>query len=115
MRRRGMRSKVPQADYRFEAGDVVVLLGRPENLAVAEQRLVARLTATRLLDSASRHCGGVVNPLQSTIPDWRPLQVPNQNVALRGTAERRQALLRTPLVASILLRRRSSFATYVRV
>jgi CPA2 family monovalent cation:H+ antiporter-2 len=40
VRRRGMRSAVPQPDYRFEAGDVVVLLGRPENLTVAEQRLL---------------------------------------------------------------------------
>lgn len=40
VRRRGMRSTVPQADYRFEPGDVVVLLGLPENLAVAERRLL---------------------------------------------------------------------------
>jgi CPA2 family monovalent cation:H+ antiporter-2 len=40
VRRRGMRSTVPQPDYRFEAGDVVVLLGRPENLSVAERRLL---------------------------------------------------------------------------
>jgi CPA2 family monovalent cation:H+ antiporter-2 len=40
VRRRGMRSTVPQSDFRFEPGDVVVLLGRPENLTVAEQRLL---------------------------------------------------------------------------
>ena len=40
VRRRGMRSMVPQSDYRFEAGDVIVLLGRPENLIVAERRLL---------------------------------------------------------------------------
>jgi len=40
VRRRGMRSTVPQFDYRFEVGDVVVLLGRPENLALAERRLL---------------------------------------------------------------------------
>ncbi len=40
VRRRGMRSTVPQFDYRFEAGDVVVLLGRPENLALAERHLL---------------------------------------------------------------------------
>ena len=40
VRRRGTRPAVPQADYRFEAGDVVVLLGRPEGLAFAERRLL---------------------------------------------------------------------------
>jgi CPA2 family monovalent cation:H+ antiporter-2 len=40
VRRRGTRPAVPQADYRFEAGDVVVLLGRPEGLALAERRLL---------------------------------------------------------------------------
>jgi monovalent cation:H+ antiporter-2, CPA2 family len=40
VRRRGMRSSVPEPDYRFEAGDVVVLLGRPESLALAERRLL---------------------------------------------------------------------------
>lgn len=40
VRRRGMRSKVPLVDYRFDAGDVIVLLGRPENLALAERRLL---------------------------------------------------------------------------
>ncbi len=40
VRRRGMRSTVPESSYRFEVGDVVVLLGRPENLADAERRLL---------------------------------------------------------------------------
>lgn len=40
VRRRGTRMTVPQSDYRFEAGDVIVLLGRPEDLTVAEQRLL---------------------------------------------------------------------------
>ncbi len=40
VRRRGERSAVPEADFRFEPGDVVVLLGRPGNLAVAERRLM---------------------------------------------------------------------------
>jgi CPA2 family monovalent cation:H+ antiporter-2 len=40
VRRRGARSSRPSADWRFEAGDVVVLLGRPENLAIAEVRLL---------------------------------------------------------------------------
>jgi CPA2 family monovalent cation:H+ antiporter-2 len=40
VRRRGAHSAVPQADYRFEAGDVVVLLGPPEELSVAERRLL---------------------------------------------------------------------------
>jgi CPA2 family monovalent cation:H+ antiporter-2 len=40
VRRRGMRSKVPLVDYRFDAGDVIVLLGPPENLALAERRLL---------------------------------------------------------------------------
>jgi CPA2 family monovalent cation:H+ antiporter-2 len=39
VRRRGSRPAVPQPDYRFEAGDVVVLLGRPDGLAFAERRL----------------------------------------------------------------------------
>ena len=37
---RARARSVPDADWRFEAGDVVVLLGRPENLALAEQRLL---------------------------------------------------------------------------
>jgi CPA2 family monovalent cation:H+ antiporter-2 len=40
VRRRGMRSQQPDLQWRFEAGDAVVLLGRPEDLAVAEQKLL---------------------------------------------------------------------------
>jgi len=40
VRRRGARARAPDADWRFEPGDVVVLLGRPEQLARAEQRLL---------------------------------------------------------------------------
>jgi CPA2 family monovalent cation:H+ antiporter-2 len=40
VRRRGSRSARPTPDWRFESGDVVVLLGRPEELAVAEVRLL---------------------------------------------------------------------------
>lgn len=40
VRRRGARSRRPDADWTFEAGDVVVLLGRAENLALAEERLL---------------------------------------------------------------------------
>jgi monovalent cation:H+ antiporter-2, CPA2 family len=40
VRRRGARSVVPEPDYRFEAGDIVVLLGLPERLALAERRLL---------------------------------------------------------------------------
>jgi CPA2 family monovalent cation:H+ antiporter-2 len=40
VRRRGARSAVPEPAYRFEAGDVVVLLGLPEQLTVAERRLL---------------------------------------------------------------------------
>ena len=40
VRRRGMRSQRPGTDWRFEGGDVVVLLGLPENLALAEHRLL---------------------------------------------------------------------------
>jgi CPA2 family monovalent cation:H+ antiporter-2 len=40
VRRRGMRSQEPDSQWRFEAGDAVVLLGRPEDLAVAERRLL---------------------------------------------------------------------------
>jgi len=42
VRRRGARSQRPDGSFRFEAGDVVVLLGRPETLAQAEQRLLKR-------------------------------------------------------------------------
>ena len=40
VRRRGARSEVPQPQYRFEAGDILVLLGRPEDLASAEKTLL---------------------------------------------------------------------------
>jgi CPA2 family monovalent cation:H+ antiporter-2 len=40
VRRKGARSQRPGPDWVFEAGDVVVLLGRPANLALAEQRLL---------------------------------------------------------------------------
>ncbi|HVF65406.1 MAG TPA: cation:proton antiporter [Casimicrobiaceae bacterium] len=40
VRRRGSPSQRPGADFRFEAGDVVVLLGRPHELAIAEERLL---------------------------------------------------------------------------
>ncbi len=40
VRRKGARSRLPGPDWVFEEGDVVVLLGRPENLAIAERRLL---------------------------------------------------------------------------
>jgi CPA2 family monovalent cation:H+ antiporter-2 len=40
VRRRGMRSQKPDPGWRFEAGDAVVLLGRPAAIAAAEQRLL---------------------------------------------------------------------------
>jgi CPA2 family monovalent cation:H+ antiporter-2 len=40
VRRRGMRSQRPDAQWRFEPGDAVVLLGRPEQLAIAEHKLL---------------------------------------------------------------------------
>jgi CPA2 family monovalent cation:H+ antiporter-2 len=40
VRRRGARPQRPSPDWMFESGDVVVLLGRPEDLAVAEQKLL---------------------------------------------------------------------------
>jgi CPA2 family monovalent cation:H+ antiporter-2 len=40
VRRKGARSQRPGADWVFEPGDVLILLGRPESLAVAEQRLL---------------------------------------------------------------------------
>jgi monovalent cation:H+ antiporter-2, CPA2 family len=40
VRRRGARSVAPDAEWRFEAGDAVVLLGRPRELGRAEQRLL---------------------------------------------------------------------------
>ena len=42
VRRKGARSQRPNADWVFEVGDVVVLLGRPENLSIAEQKLLQR-------------------------------------------------------------------------
>ncbi len=42
VRRKGARSQRPDPDWVFEEGDVVVLLGRPENLALAEQKLLKR-------------------------------------------------------------------------
>ena len=41
VRRPGARSVLPGPDWRFEPGDAVVLLGRPANLARAEERLLA--------------------------------------------------------------------------
>jgi CPA2 family monovalent cation:H+ antiporter-2 len=40
IRRKGTPPVQPTADWRLESGDVVVLLGRPQDLAVAEARLV---------------------------------------------------------------------------
>jgi CPA2 family monovalent cation:H+ antiporter-2 len=40
VRRKGARSLRPGPDWVFESGDVVVLLGRPADLGVAEQRLL---------------------------------------------------------------------------
>ncbi len=40
VRRRGARSVAPDANWRFEPGDAVVLLGRPRELGRAEQRLL---------------------------------------------------------------------------
>ena len=40
MRRRGARPAQPDPDLRFEAGDVVVLLGRPKELTIAEAKLL---------------------------------------------------------------------------
>ena len=40
VRRKGARSQRPGPDWVFEAGDVVVLLGRPANLAQAETRIL---------------------------------------------------------------------------
>ncbi len=48
VRRRGSRSQQPGPDWLFEAGDLVVLLGRPEQLALAEQRLLrAKITTPK--------------------------------------------------------------------
>ena len=40
VRRRGGRSRRPDPDWCFEAGDVVVLLGSAEALLTAEERLL---------------------------------------------------------------------------
>ena len=40
VRRRGMRPQIPAADFRFDVGDAVVLLGRPGPIATAEQKLL---------------------------------------------------------------------------
>jgi CPA2 family monovalent cation:H+ antiporter-2 len=40
VRRRGARSVVPDAQWRFEPGDAVVLLGKPIDLDRAEKRLL---------------------------------------------------------------------------
>jgi CPA2 family monovalent cation:H+ antiporter-2 len=40
VRRRGIRAEEPAPETRFEAGDVVVLLGRPDALEAAETRLL---------------------------------------------------------------------------
>jgi len=40
VRRNGARSVKPEGDFRFDAGDAVVLLGRPADLARAEKRLL---------------------------------------------------------------------------
>ena len=42
VRRKGTRSQGPDPGWVFEEGDVVVLLGRPEELALAEQKLLKR-------------------------------------------------------------------------
>ena len=42
VRRRGSRARRPAPDYRFESGDIVVLLGRPEALMLAEQKLLRK-------------------------------------------------------------------------
>ncbi len=47
VRRRGARSKPPGPDWRFEVGDVVVLLGRPEAITLAEERLLRGRGAAR--------------------------------------------------------------------
>ncbi len=42
VRRKGARAQRPASDYRFEPGDVVVLLGRPDALANAEGKLLRK-------------------------------------------------------------------------
>jgi CPA2 family monovalent cation:H+ antiporter-2 len=40
VRRRGMRPQRPDLQWRFEPGDAVILLGKPEELALAEQKFL---------------------------------------------------------------------------
>ena len=40
VRRRNIRALEPSDELRFQEGDVVVLLGRPDGLAVVEERLL---------------------------------------------------------------------------
>ncbi|MEO8849310.1 MAG: TrkA C-terminal domain-containing protein, partial [Casimicrobiaceae bacterium] len=40
VRRRGVRSGRPDGEWKFEVGDVVVLLGRPGDLDRAESKLL---------------------------------------------------------------------------
>jgi CPA2 family monovalent cation:H+ antiporter-2 len=40
IRRRGIRAVSPAPEARFEAGDVVVLMGTPDGLAAGENRLL---------------------------------------------------------------------------
>jgi len=40
VRRRNIRALEPSDELRFQQGDVVVLLGRPDGLAVVEERLL---------------------------------------------------------------------------
>jgi CPA2 family monovalent cation:H+ antiporter-2 len=40
VRRRGIKTREPSADMRFEIGDVIVLLGVPESLTLAQERLM---------------------------------------------------------------------------
>ena len=54
VRRRGTRSQTPGAEWRFDPGDVVVLLGRPAAIASAEHRLLKGSSAL----SSSRAVGG---------------------------------------------------------
>ncbi|MEO8674134.1 MAG: monovalent cation:proton antiporter-2 (CPA2) family protein [Casimicrobiaceae bacterium] len=42
VRRKGARSQAPGPGFVFEEGDIVILLGRPEELAHAEQKLLKR-------------------------------------------------------------------------
>ena len=40
VRRLGARAAAPASDFRFEAGDILVLLGKPGDIAFAERRLL---------------------------------------------------------------------------